>query len=119
MTEINEREIYAHSTLIRASYGSREMFGQWLSAAFGFMVFFYYEVVVGLDVILAAIAYVLYSIWNAINDPLLGYLCEKAHMPWEKKMGIKAISLVSSCSISMVTCLFACFYGSCSVESKY
>ncbi len=89
MTEINEREVYAHSKLIRASYGSREMFGQWLSAAFGFMVFFYYEVVVGLDVILAATAYVLYSIWNAINDPLFGYLCEKAHMPWEKKWGLK------------------------------
>lgn len=44
MTEINEREAYAHFKLIMASYGSREMFGQWLSAAFGFLVFFYYEV---------------------------------------------------------------------------
>jgi GPH family glycoside/pentoside/hexuronide:cation symporter len=84
-----EKEIYEHSKFIRASYGSREMFGQWIAAAFGFMVFFYYEAVVGLDVILAATAYVLYSVWNAINDPLFGYLMEKFHMPWEKKWNLK------------------------------
>ena len=92
MTEdigISEKETYAHSKFIMASYGSREMFGQWIAAAFGFMVFFYYEAVVGLDVVLAAIAYVLYSVWNAINDPFFGYLMEKIHMPWEKKWGIK------------------------------
>ncbi|MFX1338768.1 MAG: MFS transporter, partial [Promethearchaeota archaeon] len=86
---IGEKETYAHSKYIMASYGSREMFGQWIAAAFGFMVFFYYEAVVGLDVVLAAFAYVLYSIWNAINDPFFGYIMEKIHMPWEKKWGIK------------------------------
>ena len=84
-----KEEGYAHSKFIMASYGSRELFGQWVAAAFGFMVFFYYEAVIGLDVILAATAYVIYSVWNAVNDPLIGYLTEKIHMPWEKKWNLK------------------------------
>ena len=84
-----EREVFEHSKRIMASYGSRELFQQWVMAAFGFTVFFYYEVVIGLNVILAALAFSIYSVWNAVNDPLVGYLMEKIHMPWEKKYNLK------------------------------
>jgi len=87
--EIKEKDTYEHSKFIMASYGSRELFQQWVMAAFGFTVFFFYEAVVGLDVVLAAIAFSIYSIWNAINDPLVGYLMEKFHMPWEKTRNLK------------------------------
>ena len=74
---------------IMASYGSRELFGQWITAAFGFMVFFYYETVIGLDSGLAALAFVVYQIWNAINDPISGYLMERVQFPWEKRKGYR------------------------------
>ncbi len=83
------KEVYEQSKLIMASYSSRELFEQWVMAAFGFTVFFFYEVVVGLNVILAALAYILYLVWDAINDPLIGYLMEKIHMPWEKAKNLK------------------------------
>ena len=86
---MTEKETYQHSKFIMASYGCRELFGNWVAQAFGFMVFFFYEVVVGLDVILAAFGFILYSIWNAINDPLIGYLSERLHMPWEKKWNLR------------------------------
>ncbi|TFG16005.1 MAG: hypothetical protein EU535_00160 [Promethearchaeota archaeon] len=86
---MTEKEPYQHSKFIMASYGCRELFGNWVAQAFGFMVFFFYEVVVGLDVILAAFGFILYSIWNAINDPLIGYLSERLHMPWEKKWNLR------------------------------
>ena len=86
---IEQAGYHKHSKKIMASYGCRELFGNWIAQAFGFMVFFFYEVVIGLDVVLAAIAYVLYSIWNAFNDPLIGYLMERIHMPWEKKWKIR------------------------------
>jgi len=93
MVEIEEREVYLNSKKIHASYGSRELFGQWIAAAFGFTVFFYYEVVIGLDTVIAALAFILYIIWNAVNDPLIGYLMERLayRMPWEKKWGIRRI----------------------------
>jgi len=82
------KETYAYKKRIMASYGSRELFGQWISAAFGFSVFFFYENVIGLPSLLAMWAFVIYSLWNAINDPFIGWLMEKIHMPWEKK-GLK------------------------------
>ena len=79
------KEKYNYKKRIMASYGSRELTGQWIFAAFGFSVFFFYENVIALDSAIAALAFVIYSIWNAVNDPLVGWLLEKIHMPWEKK----------------------------------
>ncbi|MBY9003821.1 MAG: MFS transporter [Candidatus Lokiarchaeota archaeon] len=87
MTE--EKEKYSYRMRTRASYGTRELFGQWVSAAFGFTVFFFYEVVIGLPTILAMTAYIIYALWNAVNDPLVGYIMERIHMPWEKKRGVR------------------------------
>ena len=83
------KETYENSRWTMASYGSRELFGQWIAAAFGFSVFFFYEAVIGLESGTAALAFILYSIWNAVNDPLTGYLMERVHFPWEKKWGIR------------------------------
>ena len=91
MTE--EIEIYQNKKRIMASYGSREMFGQFITAAFGFNVLFFYETVIGLQAIYIMIAFVIYSLWNAFNDPLIGYIMEKIkyRMPWEKKWGYRRV----------------------------
>ncbi len=89
MTEQKEKEVYDNSLGVRVSYGTRELFGQWVSSAFGFTVFFFYEVVIGFPIILAMTVFILYSIWNAFNDPIMGYLMERVHMPWEKKRGVR------------------------------
>ncbi|MBD3253898.1 MAG: MFS transporter [Candidatus Lokiarchaeota archaeon] len=86
---VKQKEVYGHSKSIMASYGARELFGQWVGAAFGFTTFFFYEAVIGLSVVLGALAFVLYSIWNAINDPLVGYIMERIHPFWEKKWKLK------------------------------
>ncbi len=104
---MSKKEHYEQSKLIMASYGSRELFQQWIMAAFGFTVFFFYEVVVGLNVILAALAYVLYLVWDAINDPLIGYLMEKFHMPWEKAKNLKRFPWLI---ISVVPWLISYFF---------
>jgi len=89
MTEQEEKEVYDNSLGVRMSYGTRELFGQWVSSAFGFTVFFFYEVVIGLPVIMAMTVFILFSIWNAFNDPIMGYIMERVHMPWEKKRGVR------------------------------
>ncbi|MFX0075785.1 MAG: MFS transporter [Candidatus Hermodarchaeota archaeon] len=89
MTESVEKEVYDNSLGVRMSYGTRELFGQWIFAAFGFTVFFFYEVVIGLPTILAMTVFIIYSIWNAFNDPIVGWIMERIHMPWEKKKGVR------------------------------
>jgi GPH family glycoside/pentoside/hexuronide:cation symporter len=85
MKDTIEKEGFMYKRRIRASYGARELFGQWITAAFSFYVFFFYENVIQLPVELAALAFIIYSVWNAVNDPFVGWLMEKIHMPWEKK----------------------------------
>lgn len=104
-------KVYEYPKLIMASYGSRELFGQWISAAFGFTVFFYYEVVVGLDVMLAASAFIIYQIWNSINDPLTGYLMERVQFPWEKKKGFRRMPFIISGGMLWLLSYMAIFLG--------
>ena len=89
MTKSVEKEVYNNSLGVRVSYGTRELFGQWIFAAFGFTVFFFYEVVIGLPTVLAMTVFIIYSIWNAFNDPIIGWIMERIHMPWEKKRGVR------------------------------
>jgi GPH family glycoside/pentoside/hexuronide:cation symporter len=77
-----------NSRLIRASFGSREMFSQWFTSAFGLYTFFFYESVIGLPSELALAAFLIFSVWNAVNDPLVGYLMEKIRMPWQRRSGL-------------------------------
>ena len=83
----NTKETYRNSRLIMASYGMNQFFGQWITGPFGMYVFFFYETEIGLNVGLAALAFVLFSAWNAINDPLTGFLMERVAMPWEERWG--------------------------------
>lgn len=66
-----------YSLLKTISYGSLWFTDATILAFFGLVVFYFYEVEVGLDVTLVAVAFVIFAIWNMINDPLLGYLTEK------------------------------------------
>ena len=104
-------EVYEYPKLIMASYGGRELFSQWITAAFGFTVFFYYEAVIGLDVKLAALAFIIYQVWNAINDPLTGYLMEHVFFPWEKKTGFRRMPFIVIGGILWLFSYLAIFLG--------
>ena len=84
-----KRKKYENSRLIMASYGSNQFFSQWITGSFGIFVFYFYEVEIGLNVTIAALAFIIYSVWNAVNDPLIGYMLERVHMPWQRKWGVK------------------------------
>ena len=106
-----KKDIFEYPKRIMLSYGSRELFTQWISAAFGFTVFFYYESIIGLDVRLAAAAYIIYQIWNSINDPLVGYLMERVIFPWEKKSGFRRMPIIISSGILWLATYLAIFMG--------
>jgi len=83
--ENNEIEI-THSKKNMASYGFGKVIWELLAMAFGAYVFFYYESELGLDVWIIAFGYIIYAIWNAINDPLVGYLVDRP-FKFTKKWG--------------------------------
>jgi len=45
---------------------------------------FYYETEIGLNVWYVTIGYAVYAIWNAINDPLTGFITDRPRKYWAK-----------------------------------
>jgi len=52
-------------------------------------VFYFYQVELGLSVVLIGVAFVIFALWNMVNDPILGYLTERPTR-WTKKWGFRA-----------------------------
>jgi GPH family glycoside/pentoside/hexuronide:cation symporter len=50
----------------------------------GYYLFFYVDVL-GLSVALAAIVNVVYAIWDAVNDPVVGYLSDNTRSRWGRR----------------------------------
>jgi GPH family glycoside/pentoside/hexuronide:cation symporter len=69
-----------------ASYGFGSMNREFLLMAFNTFVFFFYETEVGLNVWYIGIGLTIFSIYNAIDDPLFGYLTNKP-FKFTKKWG--------------------------------
>ena len=66
-----------HSKWNMASYGWGKALNEFLQMAFSSFGFFYYETEIGLNVWLTGLGYLIFAIWNAVNDPLVGYLTNR------------------------------------------
>lgn len=84
-----------HSNLNIYSYGLGEFIMQTFTIAFGAYVFYFYEVEIGLNSWLVALGFIIYAVWNAINDPLVGYICDRPFF-FTKKWGRRFPWIISS-----------------------
>lgn len=50
---------------------------------------YFYRVVIGLSADLILASFLIFAIWNMVNDPLLGFLTDKP-LKWTKKYGLRA-----------------------------
>ncbi len=62
---------------VMASYGVGKFLAEFLTGGIASLVFKFYETEVGLRGGLVALVVVLYSIWNAVNDPLIGFFTSR------------------------------------------
>ena len=65
------------NTLTMASYGVGKFISEFLTGAYGIMVYYFYENEMHLNAFHVAAATVIYSVWNAVNDPLIGYITDR------------------------------------------
>ena len=88
MSTKNKIEEDVPSTWKMASYGFTFLIETVLLISYNLVVFYYYEVEVGLATVLVGLSFVIFAIWNMVNDPLLGYLTDKP-LKWANKYGVR------------------------------
>jgi len=72
-----------------ASFGMGPFAQSFIYLAYNYLVFYYYQVELGLSTALVGLSFVIYAVWNMINDPLVGYMTDKPNR-FSKKYGLRA-----------------------------
>ena len=88
-------DLILHSKLNMASYSMSDFIMQIFAFTFSTYVFFFYEAVLGLESYLAGFGFIIYAIWNAVNDPLVGFICDRPFF-FTKKWGRRFPWIISS-----------------------
>ena len=94
MNETTEQLEYKEPSILNTiSYGTS---GFWYTLAYGvFDVFilYFYETIIGLDIVYIFAAMVIFTVWDAINDPLIGFLTDRL-TKYTRKIGKRFIWIV-------------------------
>ncbi|MHA1803081.1 MAG: MFS transporter, partial [Promethearchaeota archaeon] len=96
MSKDEELKHETHGFLEINSYSLSQGLINFNTGAFGAYVFFFYETEVLLNVVLLAIVFSIYSVWDAINDPLLGSLMDRPYRftrKWGRRFPFVAMAI--------------------------
>ena len=82
MTE-QKSEDYSIKGAIGYSFGQISLITSY--QAFTFLIFTFYFTIVIKNVDLITIGFLIWSIWNAFNDPLMGFISDRTHTRWGRR----------------------------------
>ncbi len=78
MTEKSEISLKRYPKRIITSFQLGNLVGLMMSQMYSQQMPYYYQSFIGLDITLYLIASIIFMVFNMINDPLLGYYCDKS-----------------------------------------
>jgi len=69
------------------------------------ILFYFYEVEAGLPVAMLGLAFIIFALWNMLNDPFIGYLTDKS-FKWSEKWGFRFPWIIFSVGPMLICYLF-------------
>jgi GPH family glycoside/pentoside/hexuronide:cation symporter len=66
---------------------------------FSFLIFTFYFAVIGLSVIWITLGFILWSFWNAINDPMLGVLSDRTKSKYGRRKPYIVAAIIPLCIV--------------------
>ena len=92
--------VYGKKQKVSFALGS---LGHWfINAAFSTWVLTFYFAAVGLRIELIMLAFVIWTIWNAFNDPLIGYLSDRTHTRFGRRKPYIVIGILPMAIIEII-----------------
>ncbi|MFX1288286.1 MAG: MFS transporter [Promethearchaeota archaeon] len=79
--------------------------------AFTFLTFTFYFAVVGLDIGWITLGFIIWSIWNSFNDTFIGYLSDRTHSRWGRRIPWIMVSILPIATILFFLFLPPFSYG--------
>jgi len=97
--ESKNTEFETQSTGTTLAYSCAMFADVTASQFFAILVFTFYFVVIGINVIWLALAFTIWAIWNAINDPIMGHFSDKTNTKYGRRKPWIIIGLIPLCLI--------------------
>ncbi|MFX0135857.1 MAG: MFS transporter [Candidatus Hodarchaeota archaeon] len=90
------------------SYSMGPFINSFIYFAYDLLVFYYYEVELGLATAYVGISFVIFALWNMFNDPLVGFITDKPKR-WSKKYGLRAPWIIFGGILQIIVFFFLFF----------
>lgn len=84
------------------SFGMSSFALFFINSAFNTWVFSFYFTAVGLEALTITTAFVLWTIWNAFNDPMVGFLSDRTKTRWGRRRPYLFIGLIPVLIIEVI-----------------
>ncbi len=89
---INISEVENYKDTTWKNYSTKNMISynfKWLTTAIvagmiSTRLLFFYEVEIGMPIFLFTLGYTIFTVWDAINDPFMGYLSDRPNRLWKR-----------------------------------
>ncbi|MBN2154694.1 MAG: MFS transporter [Candidatus Lokiarchaeota archaeon] len=84
MAHYDTPEIQKHGFFTQFSFGMADLHLEMISSIFSQFLLLYWETEIGLNIWIYTAAYVVFVIWNMLNDPLIGFFADKPRKYWRR-----------------------------------
>ena len=100
-----------HSARTTLAFGFGAMTDQMSHQAFQFLIFTYYYAVVGVNLTILAVGFLIFAIWDSINDPLLGPISDRTKSKFGRRRFWILISFIPFALVNIVLFTPPMFWG--------